>query len=477
MKSLNAIAMAGTGVAARASSQLVLLFVTIIATRFLLPAEFGVFSVAAACITLVRTILYSGAYEYLLKAPDLKRVSTECLIVNTAACLSLSSALVVFAFYSNGLFGTEELRRVLLILIPSNYVAVFTAWQEAQLLRSGRVQLYYGVTLATEIVSGAVALVLFEAHWGINALIAQTYARTIGLALAYLCIQRPAFSTAVSVKVIKEVGRWAASRYAAVFIGFTFNYGADFVLGVFMSTAASGLYRAANRIATAVSDMFAQPTRTFGVTLFSRRAALGESPSDLWPKILTASTVVGWPALAGLATASKFLIPMTLGPKWAATAPLVAILCLLKSFSIMGAVTNPLLVAFNRQNFLLVVQVISSAATMVALLVFARFGAVAAAWAVTIVAALANFGLLAMAIKAFSGSGRALVQCLPTIVIPTIATVTGAQACIFLSSWSGHTNKWAIVALVVSGGIVAWAAASIPFRRPIGRSIKALAGG
>ena len=308
MKSLAAVAKAGTGVAARGSSQLVLLFVTIVATRFLVPAEFGVFSVAAACITLVRTILYSGAYEYLLKARDLDQVSTECLIVNGVVALTLSVFLSIFALYANHIFKVPNLCSVLLMLIPSNFISVFTAWQEAQLLRSGRIQIYYGTTLATEIASGAIALMLFEAHWGIGALVAQTYIRTIGLGSAYFLIQRPALSSAASLKVIKEVGRWALSRYATVFVGFAFNYGADFVLGIFMSTAASGLYRAANRIATAVSDIFAQPTRTFGVTLFSRRAAVGESPSDLWPKILTAAAVVGWPALAGLATASKFLI-------------------------------------------------------------------------------------------------------------------------------------------------------------------------
>ena len=168
---------------------------------------------------------------------------------------------------------------------------------------------------------------------------------------------------------------------------------------------------------------------------------------------------------------------MTLGPKWAATAPLVSILCLLKSFSILSSVTNPLLVAFNRQHFLLWIEVFSSAATIAALFVFARFGSQAAAWAVTGVSALANCGMLAMVIRTFPGSGRTLLRCLPTIIIPTVATVTGAQACIYLSSWSDHPSKWVLVVLIVGGGILAWVAASLPFRRPIGQSIRALAGG
>ncbi len=476
-RTLSGIANAATGVAARASNQLVLLFITVVATRFLVPAEFGVFSVAAASITFVRTILYSGAFEYLLKAKDAREASTECLIVNAVAAIVLSLVLVVFASFSKAIFGTPEVGRVLMLMLPSNLIAMATAWQEALLLRGGKIQLYYMLTFATEVCSGLAALLLFEAHWGTRALIAQTYFRTLGLGLAYLAIGRPVLSTRLSLPRTIEVAKWSLSRYAAIFVGFCFNYGADFILGAFLSTAAAGLYRAGNRIATAVADLFAQPTRTFGLTLFSRRAAMGQSAEDLWPKILTASTVIGWPALAGLATVSGSLVPLVLGPKWVGVAPLVSILCLLKSFSLVSAVTNTLLVAFNRQRMVLVVQTTASVATVGALIVFARLGVEAAAWSITVASAGANIWLLVLAIGTFPDSRRALLKALPTVAAPALATILGAQACIALATWNAHPNKWIVTAIVVGGGAVAWAAASLPFRRQILQSVQALGGG
>ena len=272
-RTLTALTTAGIGVAARGANQLVLLLVTVVATRFLTPSDFGVFSVAAACITFVRTILYSGAFEYLLKTPQPEAASTECLLLNVLTSGILSAALYLLSLATNALFDSHTLGHLLALMIPANFVAGLTAWQEALFLRSGKVRRYYFITLTIEIFSAAVTIILFYLGLGILSLVVQTYLRNLAFFTIYALVQSPIWSSHPSFAAGLMIARWSLGRYLAILTSFTSNYGADFVLSAFVSTAAAGLYRASNRIVTAVSDLFAQPARMLAVTLFSRRAA------------------------------------------------------------------------------------------------------------------------------------------------------------------------------------------------------------
>ena len=322
-RTLTALTTAGIGVAARGANQLVLLLVTVVATRFLTPSDFGVFSVAAACITFVRTILYSGAFEYLLKTPQPEAASTECLLLNVLTSGILSAALYLLSLATNALFDSHTLGHLLALMIPANFVAGLTAWQEALFLRSGKVRRYYFITLTIEIFSAAVTIILFYLGLGILSLVVQTYLRNLAFFTIYALVQSPIWSSHPSFAAGLMIARWSLGRYLAILTSFTSNYGADFVLSAFVSTAAAGLYRASNRIVTAVSDLFAQPARMLAVTLFSRRAARKRRLDEVWPKVFAAFGIVGWPALAGLAITSDTLVPMVLGPQWAGAAPIV----------------------------------------------------------------------------------------------------------------------------------------------------------
>jgi O-antigen/teichoic acid export membrane protein len=79
---------AASGLAARASNQVFLIAVVLTATRYLGPAEFGVFSIAVIFTTLSRTLLYTGPSEFLLKASDPDEAGLACLLARRRCCSS-----------------------------------------------------------------------------------------------------------------------------------------------------------------------------------------------------------------------------------------------------------------------------------------------------------------------------------------------------------------------------------------------------
>nr|WP_243846432.1 oligosaccharide flippase family protein [Rhizomicrobium palustre] len=451
------------------------LAVTIIAARFLAPADFGVFALAMACVTLVRNMLYSGGYEYLMKCSDPRSAATECLLLNAAMTVVLSLILTGLAYGGRVVFGMGMLTTVLLALIPSNFVSVLTSWQEAQILRGGRIRSFYLATATGDIVVGAIAIGLLWAGWGIWALVVQSYGRAILLTCFYAVIERPLLSERISRTKIIEIAHWSWSRYGSVSLSFLSNYAADFVLGVFLSPAATGIYRAGSRIVQAASDLFLQPAQTFGITLFSKRAALGLSPDDLWPKVLTAWMVLAWPALIGLAIAAGLLVPMILGPKWLLAAPVVSILCVRQLWSTFGAVTSAMLVAFNHQKTVFHFQLVTILSALAGLLIFARFGVIAAAASLTVIASIGNIWLLLRALHLFPGARREFAHAVITVIATTAATAAGAELFLFLAH--GDLAKWQLVAALAFSGIFAWAFSAFLFRQRIIQSIHALAGG
>lgn len=464
-----------TGVLSRASNQIVTFALTLVAMRFLDPTQFGIFSLAAIAVTVIRTLLYSGAFEHLLKAPSAREGSTETLAINLSLVTMLSAVVAAGALTAHMLGGGSQVAMLLLMLLPSNFIAAVAAWQESLLLRSTRVRQYYATTFMAELASMVVAIGLFLAGYGVLALVGQVYVRNI-LALAmYLLISKTEWSDDFSFSRLKSVMAWSTTRYGSVLLTLASQYAADLFLGIFLSPAATGLYRASSRLVTAVADMFNQPTRLIGMTMVSARAKRGEGSADLWPLVFVVAASVGWSALAGLAAAAATIVPVTLGDQWRDAAPVVAILCLARALTLLDAATTPALVAYNHQRPLFYFQVCAAAVLLLLVATLAPYGILPATLA-TVVAACVNSAMIFnLALKRLPGSAATMRRHVVVAILPALATVAGAlavQALVQSTALPGVAR----VALVVVGGAIAWVAALALLHRKLERLIAALRG-
>jgi O-antigen/teichoic acid export membrane protein len=463
------------GIFGRATNQIVVLLVTLLAARWLSPSTFGVFAIATALITLARTLLYAGAFEYLLKARPGEEAATECLLVNLALAVVMAGFLVLFSLFTTRIFHSPEIAGLLLAMAPSNLFAAGSAWQEAQLLRANRVRTYYAVATFAEISAAVVAVVLIVLGFGLTALVAQLYARALVVLVAYRILQKPMWSERVSLRLAWRVTRWSSARYGATFVNFLSNYSADVLLGAFLSPAATGLYRASNRIVTGVSDLVSNPTRTMAMTVFSSRAANGLDSSDVWPRLAGASAFLGWTALAGMAAVSGQIVPVVLGAKWAGAAPVITVLCLRRAISLLDGVSNPLLVAYGHVRALFAVQIAMAVGSVILLVFLARFGVVAAAWSTVLISAASAMICMVLASRMSSSTGylAGLLAMAPVALGPPAAAALAALAAgAFLAP---HRLPLMLeLFLQVSAGAVAWSLLVLANRTSILDALHAL---
>lgn len=461
-----------TGMALRGSNQIVTLVTTLVAAPLLGPATFGVFVIAAAFLTLIRSLLYTGAFEYQLKAKIDEDTSTECLVINLALAIGLGGMLAVFATFADTLFHSKDVAWLLLVMAPSNLIAAVAAWQESQVLRALKLRSYYIITAVVEVIAAAVAIGLLFAGAGLIAFVAQIYVRPLLLSAAYAWLQRPTLSKSFSMPQVWKVAKWSSNRYGSSFIGSMSNSGADFFLGAFLSPTASGLYRAGSRVVTAAADILAQPTRTLAAVLLSACAARGEDPNPIWPKIFSVSACVAWTGLAVLAASADSLY-LVLGPKFDEAAKIVPIICLVRAITFLDQVTGPLMVAFNHVKPIVKIQVVSATALMISLALFARFGIVAAALSTLVVSGAASLTFTFICLRLFSGGAARFFSLLPVAAAPPFAAgLVVVAARMLLSPLALAPMASTIISIMA--GLVAAAAVMVSLRKPLLDALTAL---
>lgn len=450
MSTIRTGALSGSiGFASRVIVQLLLFGVTIIATRTLSIANFGAYSLASLFMILARALFYVGPYEFMLKAQDEGDLYGSCLVANLVLATACTLVLIVVHFLAPFMFSANEVAALVLALAPSIFLVALTSWYETVLLRAVRVQRYYVNTLAGEICGSITAVTLLLHGFGLYSLVAQTYVRLLVLLAmsARACNDYPLLHAPRTR--VREILRWSRARYAAVMLNFSSTYGADLVLGMLLSPAATGLYRASNRIVSAGSDLFVQPLQKIAQTNLSARYKLQLDNSTAWLKMLSGVGTVAWSALAALALLANEIVPLALGAKWIPAVPIVISFCVIKCFSVLDAVTTSFLVCHDRQKDMLRIQLSTALAVLILSCAATPFGPVGVALA----AGSANAGMsiaYARMVMHKSRAGRAAINDLLATSIPPVLAVAGG-----ILMFKFYGPAWHGIAAVAAGAGVA----------------------
>lgn len=413
------------GFASRALVQLLMFGVTIVATRVLTIDAFGAYALASLFLILARALFYVGPYEYLLKSKPDPQLYSACFSANLALAGLSGCVLAGCYFMAPLVFETDVVGLLIALLAPSILLVATTAWYEAMLLRSGRVRQYYLGTLIGDICGATVAVGLLLNDFGVKSLVVQTYARLFVLLLFYVLGAKDHPGFGHGIKRIAEILSWSRARYAAVLLNFTSAYGADILLGALLSPAATGLYRASSRIVSSLTDLFAQPLQKIAQTNLSARFVREQDLGNSWLTMLSGVGAIAWSALLTLAYLASDLVPFALGEKWSPAVPVVIAFCVIKSFSMLDAVTTSFLVCHDRQHAMLGVQIGAAAAVIALALAFAPWGATAVAIAVGAATTAMSIIYGVMAMRISQQGAEALISLARTSAPPVLCVAFG----------------------------------------------------
>lgn len=354
---------------------------TLLAARFLLPAEYGVYSLGIVFVVLIQTLTYTGFYQFILTAKQDDEIVLSTCFWLIFGLVSAASALLALAAYPiEWLFAARNLGTVIALLALIQPLASIGAWSSAALLRRGAVVLNFTVMFIQNLIALVGGAVLLWYWHSIYALVAVRYLRVLSGAMLFAVLGRDWPRLRFSRTLAIRATAFSGGLYGSRFLAFLARYAGDLLLGIFHSPSAVGLYRFGNRVATGATDILTQPMSNFAATQFGA-AARDERP--LAPVLARFSGTVA--LLAGMLGAvvivfARDAIAAFFQPSYLAALVVTYAMALRGIAGIGQLLVEPAFSALGRTSWVLMFNLLTGVIAVAAILVATPFGLEALAW-------------------------------------------------------------------------------------------------
>ncbi|MEM9785159.1 MAG: oligosaccharide flippase family protein [Pseudomonadota bacterium] len=373
----------------RSLQQISTFVITLMAAGFLSPAEYGVYALGVVFIVLIQTMTYTGFYHFVIHSPE-----NEVAVLSTSFWMivglaTAAAALLAAAAYPLGyVYDAPDLALVLILFALVQPLAGAGAWCSATLLRREKMMAHFGIMFAQNFVAligGAVLLWLWQSLF---ALVAYRYLRVLTASVLYLIFTRDRPALQFDRSLAYRATGFSGGLYAARFLTFLSRYSADLLLGLFFSTAESGLYRFGSRVATGATDVVSQPLSSFAHTRFGAAGREQRDLSVLLAKFVGTSTILVGGVVAVIMIFAPAVVNAFFDPAYLAAIP-VAYAMAVRALLFNGSrFVEPTFSARGQTWYVTRFDLWLTGATLVAVFATAPFGLLILAWGQVAVAVL-----------------------------------------------------------------------------------------
>ena len=459
-----------TGIIWRSGSQIVGQLIawtaTFLVIRLLDPADYGLVAMTGVVLTFLDLFKGWGFASALVREErtDSRRIGQAfamLILMNGAlAALQIAAAPLAATYFHQPMVA--DLLRVQALFYLAN---PFNALGHALLARRLEFKRQSRIDLVAAMASAATACGCALAGAGIWTLVAAPaalwYTRAIGYIIAARLWQvRPRFDFAGAGAMVRYGGAmigvqvfWFVQSQADVFIG-----------GRALDPHRLGIYTTALFLTQILAAKFVPPLNEVAFAAYSRLQARPDMIGQAFLKSARLIMLVSLPFYLGLAATAEPLVLTFLGPKWAATAPIVRILALAMPMMTLQILFGPAINALGKAR-LAVRNAIAGAVIMpAAFLIGIQWGGIGLAWAwLTGMAALLAV-TLAFSLPIVGVSAGALAR---AVAPPLGAALAMAAAVAALDSMRATAGSGARLALLVPAGAALYGGLLLLFARPI----------
>lgn len=422
--------------------------------RLLAPREFGLLAFALTYIVYVDTIADLGSGTALVYWPDRRDDAAQVtFLINVAAGIFWCGVTVVLAPFIAGLFNAPQGTDIVRALSFTFFIKYLGNTHEALM----RKDLLLGVAavpdVAMAVVKMAVAVALAWRGFGAWSLV---WAHLAGLIVwtSLLWILMP---WRPSLSVPRDLfGPMLAYGRGIIFVNVlsAIQRQSDLLMiSRWQGLTALGLYQLAGKIPEATVAMIYRVASRVLLPAFSRISAAGENPKRVY---LAAARYVGtasFPVACGIAVLAEPLVLLFFGSQWVEAAPIVSALAILSGIRAVAVHPGDVLKATGRVGLLARLGFVRVAMIVVAVVVAARFSALAVAIALVIVDGLALFMVFTVTSRAI---GVSLIE-VARAFAPSLTAAAGMSAALVAwLRWGPELSPLVAAALVpvALGGVV-----------------------
>ncbi|AMD58252.1 hypothetical protein AWN88_08725 [Agrobacterium tumefaciens] len=356
--------------------------VFLILARLLTPDEFGLVAIATVFVDIILVIARGGLPEAVVQRPQLEEDYADTafwfsLGWGAALCVALSVAAPFLA----GLFGLAELGPVLMALSAVLLIMGAGSIHEARLQRAFAFRKLAMRAIFSNMLAGAIAIVLALQGWGIWAMVAQrllaSIATTIMNWLASGWMPRRRFVRHYAA----DQWSFGSRIFSASFLLAMNLRLQELIAAMFLTPAAVGYIRLSWRCIDLVSQFAVIPFGSVAMATYSQAHAQKGSVEEACLGFIRFSGLLAFPCFAGMAAVAPIFIPVLFGENWKPAVPVLQILCLIAIPFVVESFTWGVLAAIKRPGLNLKISVLQLLAGIGLSFLAAPFGLYPVAWA------------------------------------------------------------------------------------------------
>jgi PST family polysaccharide transporter len=359
--------------------------VYLVLARLLSPEAFGLVALASAYVDFLQVFRIQGISVALVQRERLEPEHLDSAFWGGIVCgLLMGTA----AFATAGLFarlaGQPALESVVRWLSIAFVLSALSTVQDTILRRELRFRALAIRTVIAQAVAGVVAISAALAGLGIWSLVAMIIVhQTASLIVLWRASSwRPRLR--FSWSRYRELLAFGVSMTGVQLIQFARMRADNFLIGVGLGATPLGYYSVARQL---VNGLAALVSGTVGPVLWSTLTRLQDEPRRLARAMYQAAemlALVTFPVFLGAAAVSPMIVPMVLGQRWAASAPIFAALAVAEVFRSASGLNLTAITAIGQTGWRVGLEVLTATVTLLALVGSLRWGVVAVAWALAI---------------------------------------------------------------------------------------------
>lgn len=374
----------------RWGNELLGLAVFVVLSRQLGPEAFGLVALAAVVIDFGQRFVDQGFAPAVVQRGELDREHLDTAfwtgIVTggalTALCAGLADPI------ARG-FGDPGLAPVLRWLSLAFVIAGLSTTQAALLQRRLAFRQLAARTFAAQVASGAIAIYLALAGYGVWALVANLLADSAFGSIMLWSVSgwRPGLD--FRWRHFRELSTFGASIVGFKLLNLTSQRIDKLMIGSLLGKEALGFYDVAWRMFHALGRLLTSVMNRVAFPVFARLQGDPERLRRAFYEATQLTSLVAFPAFFGLAALAPDVLPWAFGPKWAASVPVMQVLAFVGILQSLTHFNGSLIKGAGKPAWRLGIASIHATLNVAAVWAGVRYGITGVAVAIT----LAGFAL------------------------------------------------------------------------------------
>ncbi|UCE58373.1 MAG: lipopolysaccharide biosynthesis protein [Phycisphaerales bacterium] len=350
---------------------------------YLLDASaFGLLAMAMAVVAILEVLLRQGLGQAIVQREEL-----DTTYLNTAfwTCLLASALLTGFAVLAAPLVAS---------LVDEPRVAPVLRWLSLSFVLGGIGHTHQAIlqrrfafkslairSIVAVVAGGVVGIVMALSGYGVWSLVGQNLTmNAVGSVILWFASDwRPGLG--VSLRGCKELFAFGGNVMGIEGLIVVNRRVVDLLIGSFLGSELLGYFNLAQLLIMTIVNMLTQTLSAVALPTFSRLQHDLTQMRNAFYTTVQVSCMVGFPAFVGVAVVAPELVVEVLGDKWAQSVPLIRILALMGIMYAAFSFNRVLIVAMGKPSWFLKLTIANVVMNVLAVVVAARWGIVAVAWA------------------------------------------------------------------------------------------------